>query len=293
MSKNKPIIAMMYDFDKTLCTKDMQEYTFIPGLNMTAKEFWDKTVQFRTHEKMDAVLAYMYQMLHQSNKSDKSVHREDFVMLGKDIEFFHGIDTWFDRVNAYAKQKGACVEHYVISSGLKEIIEGTSIAKRFKEIYACEFYYDQNGVAKWPKFAVNYTEKTQFLFRINKGVLDVDNNEMVNKYIPERDRRIPFRNMIYIGDGLTDVPCMQLVKINGGKSIAVYGPHKSSAKQTAAEIVRDGRANFMEVADYSAGKDLEKLVYAIIDKIVATDVIAKAEEKCETISEKTLKSAGA
>ena len=288
MSKEKIIVAMMYDFDKTLCTKDMQEYTFIPGLKMKAKEFWDKTQEFRKSQKMDAVLAYMYQMLHQSNKFEKSIQRQDFVKLGKDIELYKGVDTWFDRVNAYAKKKGVCIEHYVISSGLKEIIEGTFIAKKFKEIYACEFYYDQNGVAKWPKFAVNYTEKTQFLFRINKGVLDVDDNEMVNKYIPERERRIPFRNMVYIGDGLTDVPCMQLVKINGGKSVAVYGPHKAEAKKTAAEIVRDGRANYMKVADYSEGKELEQLVFRIIDKIQATQVIENEAMKCEKISAQTL-----
>lgn len=283
---------MMYDFDKTLCTKDMQEYTFIPGLKMKAKEFWDKTQEFRKTQKMDAVLAYMYQMLSQSDKSDKSIQRQDFVKLGKDIELYKGVDTWFDRVNAYAKKKGVCIEHYVISSGLKEIIEGTAIAKKFKEIYACEFYYDQNGVAKWPKFAVNYTEKTQFLFRINKGVLDVDDNEMVNKYIPERERRIPFRNMVYIGDGLTDVPCMQLVKINGGKSVAVYGPHKDEAKKTAAEIVRDGRANYMKVADYSEGKELEQLVFRIIDKIYAAHVIEREEMKCEAISSQTLAKKG-
>ena len=236
MPVKKTVIAIMYDFDKTLSPKDMQEYSFIPQIGMQPKDFWAESN--RLSSKMDSILAYMYLMIDKANANHTPIRRADFVKLGKDIEFFPGVAQWFSMINVFAKESGAKVEHYIISSGLKEIIEGTEIAKAFKEIYACEFYYDQNDVAVWPQMAVNYTTKTQFLFRINKGVSDLSDNVTLNKYVPEDERRIPFRNMIYVGDGLTDVPCMKLVKTNGGKSIAVYPKGK---KTKVADLLRHGR----------------------------------------------------
>ncbi len=276
MANKKTAIALMYDFDKTLCTKDMQEYGFISNMGMTSGKFWAETDELMKTAKMDSVLAYMYMMIKKSNQNEKSIHREDFVELGKSIEYFEGVDTWFRRINEYGKAHNVMIEHYIISSGIKEIIEGSSIGKEFKEIYACEFLYDHNGIAVWPKTAVNFTEKTQYLFRINKGVLDVTNNSDLNKYTPEDERRIPFRNMIYIGDGFTDVPCMKLTKANGGHSIAVYAKRK---KQTSVELLTANRVDFVAEANYSQGGELEKIVFSIIDEVIAHENLMKLKSK--------------
>lgn len=265
--KTKPVAAILYDFDKTLSTKDMQEYAFIPGIGMTAEEFWKKCNRLTQEHSMDQILAYMYVMLTEA-RGKKLLNREEFKNLGETVELFPGVLSWFERVNAYAKELGLCLEHYIISSGLKEIIEGTPIAKQFKGIYAAEFFYDEQNVPVWPAMAVNYTSKTQFLFRINKGVLDVTDHTGLNKFTPENKRRIPFQNMIYIGDGFTDVPCMKLVKVNGGHSIAVY----SGKKQTAIDIMHQGRVDYIAPADYSEAGKLEKTVFAVLDLICAQNV---------------------
>lgn len=274
----QPIVAIMYDFDKTLCTKDMQEYGFIPALGMSAAEFWKEAAELTDSEEMDNVLAYMFKMVEKARDNKVKVKPKTFHKLGKEVEFFEGVATWFDRINKYGKDIGVKVEHYIVSSGIKEIIEGTKIAKYFKRIYACEFMYDHNGTIIWPKCAVNYTTKTQFLFRINKGVLKVDNKsaEKLNQYTPEDDRRVPFRNMIYIGDGLTDVPCMKLVKNNGGQSIAVYDQQKG--KLAAQELKKDNRVNYVIEADYSEGGDLETVVMSIMNKIRAVEEMRSNEK---------------
>ena len=265
----KPIVALMYDFDKTLCTKDMQEYGFIPSIGMEPAAFWSEVTKLTDSEQMDNILAYMYLMVEKSKEKKVRVSRETFKKSGEEVEFFDGVLTWFDRINRYAEEVGVRVEHYIVSSGIKEIIEGTPIAKEFKKIYACEFMYDYNGVIQWPKYAVNYTAKTQFLFRINKGVLTIDSSSAnkLNKFTPENERRIPFRNMIYVGDGLTDVPCMKLVKANGGQSIAVYDPEKGN--EGAKSLLAANRVNFVVPAEYGPGSDIETIVKAIIKKIQA------------------------
>ena len=268
MTAKKPIIALMYDFDKTLCTTDMQAYTFIPNLGMSAEEFWKKASDLADNKKMDRILAYMYLMLDEAHIHKISIHRNDFVVLGKDLELYPGVAEWFDRVNQFGKEQGVTVKHYIISSGLREIIEGSSIYKKFDDVFAGEFLYDENGVACWPKNVVNYTTKTQFLFRINKGVLDISNDDDLNRYTPEEDRPVPFRNMIYIGDGLTDVPCMKLVKVNGGCSIAVFPQGK---RGKVADLIKDERVNFIEPADYSENSKLDIIVKDIIIKMASVE----------------------
>ena len=219
MSRKK--IAIMYDFDKTLCTKDMQEYTFIPNLGITPAEFWSDANKLREIDKMDQVLTYMYLMVKKTVDIGKHITRDYLGRMGYEIELFPGVIDWFERINKYGEEKGVEIEHYIISSGVYEIIAGSKIGKYFKKIYASEFYYDEHGHAVWPKMAINYTNKTQFLMRINKGVLDIADDYNINKKMMEKDRRIPISNMIYIGDGLTDVPCMKLTKDGGGVSLAV------------------------------------------------------------------------
>ncbi|MBQ2934103.1 MAG: haloacid dehalogenase-like hydrolase [Clostridia bacterium] len=272
---NKPIIAIMYDFDKTLCTRDMQEYTFIPSVGMQPDEFWNLTGKVSKAETMDSILTYMYCMVEKARETGIPLTRESLVACGKDIEYHKGVEEWFQRINRYAEQAGVIVEHYVLSSGLKEIIEGTSIAKYFKKIYACEFLY-KDGQAYWPKMAVNYTNKTQFVYRINKGVLDINNNVDLNSSRPDNEKRVLFSNMIYIGDGLTDVPCMKLVKQSGGRSIAIYHPGED---HNAAPLLKHKRVDWMFEADYSEGSELDRTMELLLKNLAYQNKLQEINEQ--------------
>ena len=270
----RPIVAIMYDFDKTLCTKDMQDYSFIPSLGMTESEFWSFANELGTNEHMDSVLAYMYAMVKMSKDKNIPILRQKLVDMGRNVELFSGVESWFERISDFGKEQGVQVEHYVISSGMKEIIEGTSISKYFKSIFACEFLYDENGNGIWPKTDVNYTNKTQFVYRINKGVLDVANDNDLNRSMPDNSKRVPFCNMIYIGDGLSDVPCMKMMKAYGGYSIAVYQSRDSKVE----DLLRNDRVDYIYPADYSAGTGLDTTVRNIIRKMAICDILFN--EKC-------------
>ena len=272
---DKPIIAIMYDFDKTLSTRDMQDFALIPSLGMESRDFWQAANDFGSEQKMDGILAYMYTCINQARKHGKPLRREDLVAHGKSVEFFDGVDTWFDRIEAYGKSQGVEIEHYIISSGMKEIIEGTPIAHRFKEIFACEYYFDENGDAVWPKTAVNYTNKTQFVYRINKGVLDVSNDVDLNRSMPDDSKRIPFTNMIYLGDGLSDVPCMKMMQAYGGTSIAVY---PEGQRNKALELLLKDRVNFIFPADYSESSELYSAMQSIIRKIAICDTLTEINQ---------------
>jgi hypothetical protein len=263
----RPVIAIMYDFDKTLCTKDMQDYGFIPSLDMQPSEFWQKANVFGSGAQMDGVLAYLYTMIEECKRKGIELTREALIKHGNHIELYPGVKEWFDRINLYGAAQGVQIEHYVISSGLKEIIEGSGIADRFTRIVACEFLYDSEGTALWPKTAVNYTNKTQFVYRINKGVLDISNDVDLNRSMPDDSKRVPFCNMIYIGDGLSDVPCMKMMKAYGGYSIAVYQKRDSKVE---ALLNRD-RVDFIYPADYSDGTGLDMTVKNIIKKMAIAD----------------------
>ena len=262
---SKPIIALMYDFDKTLSPKDMQEYGFISDLGVSVSEFWEKTNEFSIREKMDRILSYMYVMKNMSEELERPIKRDDLKKLGENIEFFPGVVEWFENINSYGDAKGVQIEHYIISSGLQEIIEGTRISRYFKEIYACKYIYNDNGEAIWPGMTVNYTAKTQFWARINKGVLDISDDDALNKSMSEDCRRVNTKNMIYFGDGMTDIPCMKLTKENGGHSIAVYNDKN---KDKVEELLVENRVNYIAKADYRAGSDMEKTIKTIIDKLV-------------------------
>lgn len=261
----KPIIALLYDFDKTLCTTDMEDYSFIPSLGYTPAQFWQKANNFGWENQMDGLLAYMYTMIEECRAQGKTLNRDYLVQCGKAIELFPGVREWFDRIDAFGDSLGVTVEHYVLSSGLKEIIEGSGIAHHFKKIYACEFYY-RDGAACWPKLDVNFTNKTQFVYRINKGVLDVTDNERVNEHTPHDMRRVPFTNMIYIGDGSTDVPCMKLVGSRGGHAIAVYQGRRNA---TVNDMLIHGRVHFVAPTDYTQGSEMENIIFGIFDSVAA------------------------
>jgi len=270
----KPIVALMYDFDKTLSPKDMQEYGFISELGMEPEDFWEKSRLNMVNHNMDQILAYMLTML-QEAEGRMFLTRNIFNEMGRNVKLFDGLDTWFDRINSYGEKLGLDIEHYIISSGLKEIIQGTKIADNFKEIYAAEYCYNEKNIPIWPAMAVNYTSKTQFLFRINKGVLDVTEHKGLNESTPDNKKRIPFSNMIYIGDGMTDVPCMKLVKMNGGHSIAVYDDDRS----VADSLLSQGRVDFVVKADYRENTEMEHTIHTILNQITTLNKVLELHVK--------------
>lgn len=277
MTKKFPA-AICYDFDGTLSPGNMQEYEFMDKLGVKARWFWKKSLKFSRAQNADPILSYMKLMLDEAQYKDLPVTKDYFSKCGQNVEFFPGVIDWFKRINDYGKEKGVEVFHYIISSGLKEMIEGSVIAKEFKCIFASSFMYDANNVAYWPANAINYTAKTQYLFRINKGCCDINDNKIINQYIPEEERTIPYKNIIYIGDGDTDVPCMKLVKLSGGHSIAVYNSRKKGQKDKAQKLIKENRVNICANADYRENKKLDKYVKSIIDNLVTEYEVLKQEK---------------
>lgn len=259
----RPIVALIYDFDHTLSPKDMQEYTFLPDMNIEPDEFWGSCAKFARESQMDGILTYLY-LMQKMAKGNMRLTRETLRELGKKVEFFPGVEDWFGRIRAIGDSLDVDVEHYIISSGQAEIIEGSRIGHEFKAIFAASFYYDETGLPVWPCSAVNYTSKTQYLFRINKGILDVTNDKDLNGFTPEYMRRIPFSNMIYIADGLTDVPSMKMTKQKGGFAIAVHEP---GVTELADDLLLQGRADFSVETDYTPGSDMEQVVTMLMRRI--------------------------
>ena len=267
-----PVLAICYDFDKTLSPDDMQAQGFIQSLNVDVNEFWQESNSLAKEHDMDNNLAYMYMMATKSY-GKQFLTKEVLADYGSKVALYNGVSTWFERIRQYGLKQGVQIEHYIISSGLKEMIEGTEMAKNgaFKKIYASAFMFDDKGVAVWPAQAINYTNKTQFLFRIQKGMLDI-NDPGVNDYIRPEEQRVPFRNMIYIGDSDTDIPCMSLVNVNGGHSIGVYDPD-SKNKDKVYKMMQHHRIRYYASADYTDGSDLDTVVKQIIQKASAYEAL--------------------
>lgn len=267
---DKPIVAIMYDFDKTLAITDMQNFNFIPNMGYTVEEFWNETSEFCDKEQIDKILGYMYMMIHVAKKNGIKLTRKFLNEQSKDIKYFRGVENWFNRIREYGKERGLIIEHYLITSGNKEIVEATSIAKEFKAIFGCEYIYDETGEAIWPKLMINYTQKTQYIFRISKGLISDNDDKKINE--KTMTRRIPYNRMIYLGDGLTDVPSMIVVKENGGNSIAVY---KKGERDKVVHLFEDQRVNFICKADYSENSELDKVVKLILDSIVIDESLTR------------------
>ena len=276
--EDKPVVAICYDFDKTLSPDDMQSQGFIQSVGWDVSEFWQKSNGLAEKNDMDQNLAYMY-MMSEEGEGKVWLTKSALAEYGSRINLFPGVETWFKRIEKYAEEKGVIVEHYIISSGLKEMIEGISIAKYFEKIYASSFYYNDKGVAVWPAQVVNYTNKTQFLFRIEKGVLDI-NDLGVNDYFEPEKIRVPFRNMVYIGDSDTDIPCMKLVNSHGGHSIGVYN-NLTNNRVKVYKMMHDKRIKYFVPADYNEGSELDKLVKAIIDRTVTNEVLENIYYSCK------------
>ena len=261
---NKPVVAICYDFDKTLSPDNMQAQGYLQAIKYECQdEFWKETNELARANCMDSNLAWMYLML--KGARGKEIFRREMLMrYGSQVQLYDGVCEWFDRICRYGKERGITVEHYILSSGLKEMIEGTCIADKFTEVFASSFYYDEAGVAVWPAQVVNYTSKTQFLFRISKGVLDVNDNS-VNDYVAPENIRVPFTNMVYIGDSETDIPCMKLVNSYGGYSVGVYDP-KTGDKSRVLKLMDEHRIGYFAPADYTEGSEMDALMKSILDK---------------------------
>lgn len=277
---DKPVIALCYDFDKTLSPDDMQAQGYIqtvqPEGSDVIGDFWKESNSRAAANNMDKNLAYMYTMKKKA-RGQIVFTKEKLADYGSKVALFEGVKDWFKRIRDYGAEREIIIEHYIISSGLKEMIEGTSIANEFKELYATSFYFDEDGVAVWPAQVVNYTNKTQFLFRISKGVLDVNDDAVNDSFAPD-EIRVPFRNMVYLGDSDTDIPCMKLVNSQGGYSIGVFNPDekdKVKAKNKVYKMMRDNRISYFAPADYSEGSELDELVKLIIDKTVYNEKLYK------------------
>lgn len=264
-SRNNIDVALVYDFDGTLSPGNMQEFGFVQAIGKDPAQFWERVAKMSRENDASGILCYMYLMLQEAVANGISLRRESFQRFGSKIELFKGVREWFPSINEYGKSIGLNIKHYINSSGLREMIEGTPIAKEFENIYACSFLYNVDGIAFWPAVAVDYTTKTQFLFKINKGIREVSDNKRINEFVAKEDRPIPFERMIYFGDGETDVPSMSVVKSQGGHAIAIYGDPKKKA--TAQKLINENRVDYMCMANYSEGEEIHTTVMHILDKI--------------------------
>lgn len=288
MSTEKPIVALIYDFDGTLSPGNMQEFGFIEAMGKSPETFWSKSNDLSISQDASEILCYMKLMIDEAREKGIFLRREQFREFGKKIELFEGVREWFGLINRYGEEHGVKIIHYINSSGLTEMIEGTSIYHEFEKVFACSFLYDENGIAVWPAVAVDYTAKTQFLFKINKGVHSIRDHTLVNRYVPEEERHVPFTRMIYFGDGATDIPCMRLVKQFNGNSIAVYNPELISqgnfkAINSVKRLLEEKRVNFVSPADYRKDGNLYKIVTSIINKIKADLDLASIQKDPDSI----------
>ena len=276
--KGMPVVAMVYDFDGTLVPGNMQEFGLLKALGYdNPNDFWDLCDHLAHTHDAGSISVVMYALQSEAKRAGIPLTRERLQAFGQEVSFFPGVLDWFDQINAYAAEIGVKVKHYINSSGVKEMVEGCAIAKHFEKIYACSYLYDNQGEACWPAVVVDYTKKTQFLFKISKGILEVSDKVRVNEYMPEEERPVPLDRMIYFGDGETDVPCMRTVKAGGGYSFAVYGNEKK--QKVAQQLLSEGRVNFACEADYTQDGDMMRIVKHILDKAKADHALDQIEQE--------------
>jgi len=271
-------IAIVYDFDGTLSPQPMQEYTVLPEIGVSPQAFWDECQREAKKYNADAMLTYMRLLTEKIEAKQTHLNKKKLRDLAKGIHYFPGVETWFDRINRHVKATSAGkikIKHYIISAGLKEILEGIKIRQYFERMYASEYYFDHHDAARFPTVVINDTSKTQYIFRINKGIEDI--NQSINDYMPESERPIPFANMLYIGDGLTDVPCMTVTKNNGGFAVAVHKPRNPQSLAVCRKLARADRIDYYAPADYREGKILERRVKLILDVITARIMFHKEQ----------------
>ena len=289
MVKNSTKVGLIYDFDETLSVDYMQSFGLIQSLGMSPDTFWKKANLWSANNNADQITGTMYYFMKTAKEKGVSLSREVLKNFGRNIEYYNGVLTWFERINNFGRALDLDIEHYIISSGYEEIVEGTEIRKYFKDVFACSFAYGDDDQPVWPARVVNYSIKTQFLSKINKG-LGKNDDIAVNEFTPDDERRIPFKQMIYFGDGMTDIPSMKLTKDRGGNAIAVYTP-RSHARRKAMKLLVDNRVNFALPADYSENKEIDIVVKTILDKIATErdlDLLKAKEEKKKQLQKSLL-----
>lgn len=263
-------IVIMYDWDQTLSPKCMSEYGLIKKLGFkVSDDYWEycnKTLSEKYG--MDRELAFLYSMIDCSRKQGWELTRKSLNAVGKKIDYFPGVEEWFERINRYGLSKGVVVEHYIISSGVYEIIEGSKLFSHFRKVFASSYAYGDDGVALWPAFSINYTSKTQYIFRIKKNLIDdITDDSKINVKYPHQEV-VPYSNMIYMGDGLTDIPCMKIVKDKGGHSFCLYSSSDPKSESKAKQILKDGRVNYIADSDYREGSQIDTKIKDIIDNVI-------------------------
>ncbi|MCA3757316.1 MAG: haloacid dehalogenase-like hydrolase [Phenylobacterium sp.] len=269
MSKVKEKMALIYDFDGTLARGNLQETSFIPKIGMTKEQFWTEVKSGTRDHDADEILVYMHLMLKKAREKEVNVTVEDLRQHGGQAELFPGLEdkSWFERINSHAAERGLELQHHIVSSGIQEMIEGCAIRDAFSQVFASKFIYE-DSVAAWPGVGINYTTKTQYLFRINKGINNHWDNDSINGYTPEEERPIPFDRMIFIGDGETDIPTMKMLTHKGGHSVAVYDPKRTDRDlDKIHKLISDGRVEFVAPADYKQNSQLDIIVKGIIGRI--------------------------
>ena len=269
MTTQRRIVAIVYDFDGTLARGNLHEQGFIPEIGMTREDFWGEVKRRTKAEDADEILVYMHLMLEKAKNAGVKVTQDQLSRHGRKAALFDGLAdrSWFKRLNSHARERGLELQHYIISSGVHEMIQGCQIIDEFKWVFASRFIY-ADGSAAWPGVAINYTTKTQFLFRINKGILNTWNNDDLNAFTPEDEREVPFDRMIFIGDGDTDIPTMKMLTYQGGSSIAVYDPKRRDGDlKKIHRLISDGRVDFVAPADYTENAQLDIVVKGILGRI--------------------------
>jgi len=263
-------IAIVYDFDGTLTPKPMQDYSVLPKLGLDANEFWGEVGKEVKETGAENMLVYMRKLLEKAEQARVDIRRDDYAELASKIKYYSGVDTWFDMLNAYVAEQNPNIKlkHYVVSAGMKEILEGASIRNNFANIYASEYFFDYRGIATFPKLVITDTSKTQYLFRINKGIENL--SQSINGHMPEASRPVPFSNMIYIGDGLTDVPSMALTRKEGGHTIAVHKDKDNRQKEVCQGLLSAGRVDFIAKADYREGQELHQRTLLLLNSIISS-----------------------
>lgn len=275
MATAQTTIGLIYDYDQTLSPNYMQDEVLFPHFGINPTQFWKKSRELVDSEGYDGELAYLKALLDYL-AMDRPTNA-DLRRLGGNLKFYPGLPALFEELNVVLTDQhcmlGIKVEHYIVSSGLKALLDGSQLAPHVKKIFGCEFGEDADGRITFPKRVISHTTKTQYLFRINKGMLEP--NEDVNDHMAPELRPIPFQNMIYVGDGPTDVPCFTLMKKYGGHALAVYNPtetNRSSFKKCYQLSALADRVKHIAPADYRPGSHLrlllEEMVTEIADGIV-------------------------
>ncbi len=275
---SRPRAAIVYDFDGTLARGNLHERSFVPDIaGMSHAEFWLDVKRLAKAEDADEILVYMHLMLDRARTAGRPVTRAALRDAGRDPDLFDGLDHWFERTNAFADDLGFSLDHYVISSGIYEMIEGCPLFGRFRQVFASRFLFDINGEARWPSVAINYTTKTQYLFRINKGIENSWDGAAINRFMAPDARSVPFERMIFIGDGETDIPSMKMVTSQGGCAVAVLDPYQWNEPRSLDKISRlisEERVSFVAPADYQPMSQLDVLIKGALGRIARRANIA-------------------